>query len=330
MTAAQAVSKRPSIGLALGSGVGRGWAHIGVLRALQRAGIEPDVVTGTSAGALVGGVYLAGHLDTLADWTLSLTRRRLMRYVDLNFAEGGLIGGRKLNRLLQENLGDLDLSALPRPFAAIATELNTGHEVWLRQGRLVACIRASFALPGVFPPVRIDGQYLVDGALTNPLPVSVCRALGARLIIAVNLNADVLGLSRGQALLAAEAGETGNGGHGGRDGNGGSGGNGGNGGERPARGPRPLLGSLFRREDTPNLFNVMAGSLNILQDRLIRSRLAGDPPDVQIAPRVGHIGLLEFDRAEELIAEGEAATERAMPWIAEALEALALAPAPER
>ena len=316
---------RPSIGLALGSGVGRGWAHIGVLRALDAAGIRPDVITGTSAGALVGGVYLAGHLDTLADWTLSLTRRRLMRYVDLNFADGGLIGGRRLARLLQENIGDLDLAELPRPFAAIATELNTGHEVWLRGGHLVDSIRASFALPGVFPPVLIDGQYLVDGALTNPLPVSVCRALGARLIIAVNLNADVLGLSRGQALLSGEAvGDSQDNG----SGNGGNGHNGGNG-ERLGRGPRSLLGSLFRREAAPNLFNVMAGSLNILQDRLIRSRLAGDPPDVQIAPRVGHIGLLEFDRAEELIAEGEAATERALPWIEEALVALARAPRPE-
>ncbi|MDP6342138.1 MAG: patatin-like phospholipase family protein [Alphaproteobacteria bacterium] len=293
---------RPKIGLALSSGVGRGWAHIGVLKALAAANIEVDVVAGTSIGALVGGVHLAGHLDLLEEWALNLNRLRIMRYIDLAPRGGGIIGGRRLQRLLRENLGHLEMEHLPKPFVVVATELENGHEIWLRRGPLVASLQASYALPGVFPPVELDGHQLVDGALVNPVPVSVCRALGARLVIAVNLNADMLGQRR-----RAPAGEA----------------------EMPAGAPWPagksgvsMFDGLFGREDSPSMISVMATSLNILQDRLGRSRLAGDPPDVTIAPRVGHIGLLEFDRAEELIAEGEAAVQRSMPFLDEALAVL--------
>lgn len=302
----------PRIGLALGSGIARGWAHIGVLRALEKAGIQPDVICGTSIGALVGGTYLAGHLDTLETWARQLNRMRLARYIDLQFGGGGLIAGRRLASLLQDNLGDLTIESLPRPFVCITTELATGHEVWLREGSLVQAIRASYALPGVFSPVNVDHRWLVDGALVNPVPVSVCRALGARLVIAVNLNGDLFGKNRAGGPPAN---------------------NGGHGGELIAAAAaensrsRPggmLMRQLFGRDsDTPSMFNVMVGSLNIIQDRLSRSRLAGDPPDVTMVPRIGHIGLLEFDRAEETIAAGEAAVARSLPYINEALEVLA-------
>ena len=187
------------IGLALGSGVGRGWAHIGVLRGLEKAGIEVDVVAGTSIGALVAGVYLAGHLDSLETWTRSLNRMRIMRYLDLSLQNGSIIGGRRLGRILNENLGDLHIEHLPKQFIVVATELATGHEIWLRKGHLVEALRASYALPGIFPPVELDGRPLVDGALVNPVPVSVCRAMAARLVIAVNLNADMLGSERAQS-----------------------------------------------------------------------------------------------------------------------------------
>jgi NTE family protein len=289
----------PRIGLALGSGVGRGWAHIGVLKGLEKAGVEVDFVSGTSIGALVAGVHLAGHLDALESWACSLNRMRMMRYLDLSMQSGGIIGGRRLNRILAENLGELVIEHLPKPFVAVATELATGHEIWLRQGTLVEALRASYALPGIFPPVELEGRALVDGALVNPVPVSVCRAMGARLVIAVNLNADMLGSDRQQMMQAQQDGKNGNGG-------------------TTAR----LLENLFRRDGTPGMFNVMASALNILQDRLGRSRLAGDPPDVTIAPRVGHIGLLDFDCAEELIELGEAAVERSMPFLQEALSIL--------
>jgi len=287
----------------MGSGVGRGWAHIGVLRGLEKAGIEVDVVAGTSIGALVAGVHLAGHLDALESWALGLNRMRIMRYLDLSMQSGGIIGGRRLGRLLSENLGDLSIEHLPKPFIAVATELATGHEIWLRQGTLVEALRASYALPGIFPPVEIEDHALVDGALVNPVPVSVCRAMGARLVIAVNLNADMLGSELKQGRPARKSG------NGGGD-NGASGSGAG------------LLDNLFRKDGAQSMFNVMAGALNILQDRLGRSRLAGEPPDVTIAPRVGHIGLLDFDCAEELITHGEAAVERSMPFLEEALTIL--------
>ncbi len=296
---------RPRIGLALGSGVGRGWAHIGVLKGLASAGIEVDVVAGTSIGALVAGVYLAGRMDALESWALSLNRMRIMRYIDLSMQSGSMIGGRRLSRLLTENLGDLAIEHLPKPFIAVATELATGHEIWLRQGPLVQALQASYALPGIFPPVEIEGHPLVDGALVNPVPVSVCRAMGARLVIAVNLNADMLGSELKQPHQAKG------------DGNGGGGGD-----DKRIGGIGGVLEGLFRRDGTPSMFNVMAGALNILQDRLGRSRLAGDPPDVTIAPRVGHIGLLDFDCAEELIGCAEAAVGRSMPFLQDALTIL--------
>lgn len=298
----------PRVGLALGSGAGRGWAHIGVLRALTQAGVKIDVLAGTSVGALVGGVWLAGHLDTLEQWARGLNRVRILRYLDVVLG-GGLISGDRLRRVLTENLGDTQIDGLPKRFVAVATELMTGHEIWLRTGSLVDGVRASYALPGVFKPVDIEGRWLVDGALVNPVPVSVCRAYGARLVIAVNLNADMMGRSgRAQEQstgydLFADAGrmakiakledETG------------------------------VLKQLDKRGPEPSLFNVMVNSLTILQDRVARARLAGDPPDVTIAPRVGHISLLEFDKAEEAIAEGEAAVQRSLPFLKEAMSVLA-------
>lgn len=304
------MATRPRIGLALGSGAGRGWAHIGVLRGLERAGVEIDLLCGTSIGALIGGLYLAGHLDALEDWTRDLSTMRILRYLDFRIAGGGLFGGGRLTATLNEALGDTTIEELPKPFAAVTTELPSGHEIWLTKGNLVEALRASFALPGVFAPVPYEGHWLVDGALINPVPVSVCRAFRARLVIAVNLNADIIGLQpltesreagKGEPISPSLRGI------------------------RAARGS--AMNSLMRMvmrggDDGPSLFDVMASSLSVIQDRLSRSRLAGDPPDVTIAPRLGHINLLEFGRADEAIAEGEAAVERALPFLQNALKVL--------
>ncbi len=297
----------PRIGLALGGGVARGWAHIGVLRALERAGIRPDIICGTSIGALVGGVHLAGKLDVLEAWARSLTKMRIVTYLDFRVAGGGMIGGNRLMAVMRQHLGNIAIEDLPVPYTCVATDLVTGHEVWLRSGNLVDALRASISLPGVFSPVELDERWLIDGALVNPLPVSVCRAMGAQVVIAVNLHADLLGRTRapGQRIpraagfdlltelpLATQA----------------------------TRGLGRWLKSVFGREhDAPSLFGVMVQSLNIMQDRITRSRLAGEPPDVSITPKLGHIGLLEFDRAEEVIVEGGAATERARGELAEAI-----------
>ena len=299
---------RPRVGLALGSGAARGWAHIGVLRGLAAAGLAPDIICGTSIGALVGGIYLAGHLDALETWARALNRMRLMRLLDLRLSGGGLIGGERLMRLIQANIGDTRIEDLPAPFVAVATDLGTGHEIWFQEGSLMEAMRASFALPGLFPPLRLGRRWLADGALVNPVPVSVCRAMGARMVIAVNLNADIAGSFRGPvsgpspsdtdaaAGLAEVEGE-------GR--------------------VKALARQLFGAPNhAPSVFGVMVSSLNIIQDRLSRSRLAGDPPDVALAPRLGHIGLLEFDRADEAIAVAATAVEEALPDIHASLAAL--------
>lgn len=300
---------RPRIGLALGSGVARGWAHLGAIRALARHGIEPDVIVGTSIGAVVGGVHLAGKADALEAWARSLTKVRMISYMDFRVRNGGMIGGRHLVDALRENIGDLRIEDLGVPFAAVATDLVTGHEVWLREGDLIDAMRTSFSLPGVFEPMEHDNRWLVDGALVNPVPVSVCRALGAQMTIAVNLNADIIGKERragapvptvaGFDLLSElQQGEESS---------------------KPSR-IGTLARRLFRREPThPSMFGVMISSLGIVQDRISRSRLAGEPPDVHITPRLGSIGLFEFDRADEIIAEGEAAVERVLPDLHDAI-----------
>jgi NTE family protein len=304
--------KLPRIGLALSGGVARGWAHIGVLRALQRAGIRPDVVCGTSVGALVGGINLAGKLDVLETWARSLTKLKIASYLDFHVSGGGMIAGNRLMAVMREHLGAIAIEQLPIPYTCVATDLVTGHEVWLNRGNLVDALRASFSLPGIFSPVLVDERWLIDGALVNPLPVSVCRAMGAQIVIAVNLNGDLLGRSRtpGQKIpramgfdllseLPIDEGRT-------------------------PHGVAGWLKSIFGREHgAPSLFGVMVQSLNILQDRITRSRLAGEPPDVSITPKLGHIGLLEFHRADEIIAEGAAAAERARGELAEAIAVFA-------
>lgn len=298
------------IGIALGSGLARGFAHIGVLKALNRHGIKPYIVAGTSIGALVGGSYLAGKLRDLEEWALALNRRRVFSYLDFRVRSAGLIGGNRLTAILDQHFKDLMIEQLPSPFIAIASDLATGHEVWLRKGNLIDAMRSSFALPGVFPPVDVNNRLLVDGALINPVPVSPCLALGARMTIAVDLNADLIGKATkpGQRYPTVAGFDIFSNDVDPEDQKIFSGG---------------LAQRVFRREQNhPSLFGVMVSALNIMQDRLTRSRLAGDPPDVHIKPQISHIGLLEFERAKEMIDEGEAAVERAMPDIRAAMKVM--------
>src|SRR5215470_10387539 len=191
------------IGMALGGGSARGWAHIGVLRALNAEGIHPDIIAGTSIGAVVGGCYVAGELGALEQFARELTRRKVLGFLDFNFSGSGLINGQRLCDILDRQLKGIAIEAMEKRFVAVATEIGTGHEIWLSSGRLVDAMRASYALPGIFRPVAINGRWLFDGALVNPVPVSVCRALGARYVIAVNVNWDTAG--RGTILPHLEA-----------------------------------------------------------------------------------------------------------------------------
>lgn len=331
---------RPVIGLALGGGAARGLAHIGVIRTLVRAGYEPDVIAGTSIGATVGGLYAAGKLDAFADWALSLKRRDVISLVDIAISGGGLMGGSRLAQLLEREIGETRIEDLPIGFAAVSTEIGTGHEIWLTRGRLLTALRASYALPGILPPVRVGGRWLMDGALSNPVPVSVTRALGARLVIAVSLNADALGRAtviqdhgtslEDEALPLVErrprVSAVVNLGRGiGR----GLGRGIGRALSRPLRagmsldGEPGLVDPRIAVARAPGIPTVMAKAFNATQERIARQRLAGDPPNVLVGPRLLKIGLFEFHRAAEAIALGEEAAERLLPDIADALKAVA-------
>lgn len=290
----------PIVGLALGSGSARGWAHIGVLRALLALGIEPQIVTGCSVGALVGAAWASGRLDALEAWVRGLDWWQMLNFVDLG--PGALIAGERLRTACIEHIGEHDIETLPVHFGCVATDLARGREVWFQSGSLLDAVRASMALPGVFPPVRgEDGAWLVDGGLVDPVPVSLARALGAERVIAVNLNGDIVGrhlvrrrrrpaellIEPVAARLSALFGR-----------------------EREAA---PAAGNALQPaadDGQPGLFEVLFSAMNIMQDRITRSRMAGDPPDVLLAPRLAHLALVEFDRADEAIEIGRIAVEQ--------------------
>jgi NTE family protein len=311
--------RRPVIGLALGGGAARGFAHIGIVRTLIAHGIVPNVVVGTSIGAVVGGAYAAGHLDTLEEWARSLQPRNILGYLDIRLNGSGLIGGAKLAAQLEAAMGQTLIEALPLKFATVATEVRTGHEIWLTHGRMVDAMRASYALPGIFSPVMVGDRWLVDGALVNPVPVSAARALGAEIVIAANLSSDVFAhsttiYSHGPSaeVTVAVTPET----------------------ETEPAPPKRGFGKFFSPERTmkreffgssarPGISSVMVDAFNIMQDRITRARLAGDPPDLLISPRVGQIGWFDFHRADDLIAHGARSAERAIESIQEAIHMLA-------
>lgn len=289
---------RPRIGLALGGGSARGWAHIGAIRALEDAGIHADLVCGTSIGALVGAAYVAGELDRLEAWVRGLKLQTVVGFLDFSLG-GGLIKGEKLIAFFRDHFVDRDIRELERPYGAVATDLARGREIWLREGTVSDAVRASIALPGLFTPVASDGNWLVDGGLVNPVPVSLARAMDADFVIAVDLNADLLG----RHLRDAPA-------------------------TRPRR-TKPTLADTvmaqlgIERDEgpaPPAMLDVLASSINIMQVLITRSRLAGEPADALIAPPLASLGLMEFHRAAVAIEAGRRAAQAALPQIRERLD----------
>jgi NTE family protein len=342
--------RTPKLGLALGSGSARGWSHIGVLRALRDAGIQPDVVCGSSIGALVGAAYAGGELERFADWVQGLGMRDVFGFMDFNLA-GGMLKGEKLISFWRRNFADFDIENSPIPFGAVATDLHSGAEVWMRQGSIADAVRASIALPGLFTPVLREGRLLVDGGLVNPVPASLARAMGADIVIAVDLNVDLMqrhmqplavqeapppipsprhqqtqdGDEEGDGMLnrtppypVPPAGGTA---------------------VEDAGAVMPSPGKPWSKRLTswipgvgappavansplvdgmriPSVLDVVMTSVNIMQMRITRSRMAGDPPELVIAPRLAHLGLLDFHRAKEAMDAGYAATQAALPGLA--------------
>jgi NTE family protein len=306
-------NSKPVIALVLGGGAARGWAHIGVIHELADMGIKPDLVVGTSVGSIVGGAYASGNLPQFEEWISGLGRVDIIRLLDAKMTGGGFLQGNSLMAAIKKRIGDPLIEDLELPFACVATELGTGREVWLRQGSLLDACRASIALPGMFAPSRMkEGTLLLDGGLVNPVPVSLARAMGGDIVIAVNLNGDLIGrhffvhggdglsdeeseqalaeIEEKDTLIAKWAAKM-----------------------KAGFGVRldSYISSLRRKESPdPGLFDVIAGSVDIMQDRITRSRMAGEPPDIHITPRLSHVGLMEFDRAGESIREGREATRR--------------------
>ena len=306
-------NRKPMIALVLGGGAARGWAHIGVIHELAEMGIKPDMVVGTSVGSIVGGAYASGNLDQFEEWISGLGRVDIIRLLDAKMTGGGFLQGKSLMSAIRKRIGDPKIEDLDIPFACVATELGTGREIWLREGSLLDACRASIALPGMFAPSRMkEDKLLLDGGLVNPVPVSLARAMGGDVVIAVNLNGDLIGrhffvhstdeisdeecdrelaeIEEKDTMIAKWAAKM-----------------------KAGFGVRldSYISSLRKKESPdPGLFDVIAGSVDIMQDRITRSRMAGEPPDIHITPLLSHIGLMEFDRAKESIAEGREATRR--------------------
>ncbi len=290
------MARKPRIGLALGSGSARGWAHIGAIRALEERGIKPDLVCGTSVGALVGAAYASGELDRLEKWVTGLAWTKVVRLMDLTW-RGGLIRGNRLFTLFGTIFEERNIEDLPVPYGAVATELYSGRELWLRHGKVLDAVRASCAMPGLFTPVVRDNVVLVDGGLVNPVPVSMCRALGADLVIAVDLSWGKLGPYRDRGRGVA---------------------------------PREMPGWLSRirpgkvkkgakqeeiAASVPSIFEVFNISLDVVEIRVARSRLSGDPADVLITPLLPDFATMDYHRAKEAIDEGRVAVERMAPLL---------------
>jgi NTE family protein len=294
------IRRKLRLGLALGSGSARGWAHIGVIRALEERGIKPDLVCGSSIGALVGAAYASGELERLERWVTGLAWMNVVRLMDLTW-RGGLIRGNRLFTLFRTIFEDREIDELPLPYGAVATELQSGRELWLRHGQVLDAVRASCAMPGLFTPVVRDGTVLVDGGLVNPVPVSMCRALGADLVVAVDLSWGKLGPYRQSAREREVA-------------------------------PRDVPGWLdrlrpawFKRDAKPeevaipSIFDVFMTSLDIVEMRVARSRLAGEPADVLITPLLPNFATMDYHRAKEAISEGRAAVDRMGPLLEQVL-----------
>jgi len=293
------------LGLALGSGAARGWAHIGVVNALVERGFRPDVVAGASVGALVAAAYANGRLAALEQWVAALTQRDVWRLVDTVFRGGGVMTGNRLMMTIATHIGDAKSEDLPVAFGAVATDLYTGEEIWLKAGSMMSAIRASSGLPGLFAPSWHADRWLIDGGVVNPVPVSLCRALGADVVIAVDLSRPVT-----RAAMRAARGGT-------------------NARRTDAAEKTPasaegaavlrnwsglidgLVESFRARRSEPGLLEVMASAVGIMQERITRDRLAADPPDLVLKPDLSKLQLMDFHRARESIDTGRKSVDAA-------------------
>ena len=301
----------PKLGLALGSGAARGLAHIGVLKVLEEAEISVDIITGTSMGALIGAMYAAGiPVAQMEEVALAIDWRKMAKLLDPVLPTSGLTDSKKLVAFIAEFLPAREFKDLRQTLAVTATDINTGEAIIIKQGDLLEALRASLAFPGIFSPVRFGQRFLVDGGLCNPIPTNVARSLGADKIIGVctipkidkntpetflpSRHGQGKNITRWRNLFSARTIE---------------------------QAFRSALGQELTHEDsaeqlrTPNIFRVCAQSVAIMENLINDLHLSQNPQDLIIRPQLEGITLLEFHRAEEVIAAGEAAARSALPEI---------------
>ena len=300
MTDANTTSVR--IGVALGSGSARGWSHIGVLRALKDHGIEPDIITGASVGALVAASYASDQLDELEAWVRSLTKIDVWRLLDATFSSGGVMSGNRLMQAINGQLKDCLIESLPIRFGTIAADLDTGEEIQLYSGSMLDAVRASSGMPGLFTPVKHAERWLIDGGVVNPVPVSLCRELGADYVIAVNLNRAAARRDRRIALdvqveddkNSANLSE-----------------------EKMLINKWPAMLENFarsvrsdRQKDSPAMIDVLSATINIMQDNITQNCIARDQPNLIVTPPLSNFRLMDFHRAAEAIDHGYLAVQQ--------------------
>jgi len=298
------MTKKKKIGLALGSGSARGWSHIGVIQSLKEHDIPLDIVCGSSMGAVVGGAYAAGILSSLEELAREFSWLDFLKFMDVSLSRRGLLNGNRITEFFRDKISDMNIENLQIPYGAVAVELYTGEEIAILNGPLIDALRASFSFPGLFTPFHKDNQWFIDGGLINPVPVSLCRAMGADIVIAVNLNDGILQkrvfMHSSDANLPSL--------------------------DKPADTLMDYLSAKFpflkrmenqdsRSEKIPNMIEVMMKSIYIMQDRITKQRMVEDPPDISITPRLSDVSLLDFNKARDVIEEGQRATLVKLPAI---------------
>ncbi|MDR2861067.1 MAG: patatin-like phospholipase family protein [Syntrophobacterales bacterium] len=303
------MTQQKKIGLALGSGSARGWSHIGVIKALKEHDIPVDIVCGSSMGAVVGGAYAAGILNSLEELAREFSWLDFLKFMDVSLSRRGLLSGNRITEFFRDKISDMDIENLPTPYGAVTVDLYTGEEIFIRKGPLLDALRASFSFPGLFTPFHKNNQWLIDGGLINPVPVSLCRAMGADIVIAVNLNDEIL--KKRVFLHSADNTDT----------------------SLPSLDKHgdslmdfltakfPFLKRMENHdlptEKIPNMIEVMMKSIYIMQDRITKQRMVEDPPDISITPSLSDVSLLNFNKARDTIEEGRRATLTKLPEIME-------------
>ena len=287
--------RQKRVSLVLGSGGARGYAHIGVIRAIRERDLQICNIAGTSMGAVVGGIYAAGHLDTYTEWANRLEKKDVVKLLDLSFTWKSIFKGERIFEVLKELIGDRRIEELDRGFVAVATALEEQREVWLNKGSLFQAIRASSAVPGVFAPVELEGRILVDGGLVNPIPIAPTLNDTTDFTIAVNLNAldePERMITRRERRLPEEQEDSYR--------------------ERI----KQFLSEHFvpdeKQEEEANVSEILSKSIDVMQGAIARMKLATYAPDKVINIPRHACSFFEFDRAEEMADLGYEATRRAL------------------